>query len=68
MSDRPCSEWWPYGPCVISVKRYEDQRSKFCELFGRCMYAAPRESFTDQERELIDAWANNRVCLLVYRP
>jgi hypothetical protein len=63
--ERPCWTW--YGDmCIISETRGE--RSKVCNLFKACLYAKPRSSFTADELELLDAWCQRRVCLIVYRP
>jgi len=53
-------------PCIVSSKA--GLVSPLCEHFKRCMYAAPRDSFTSEENELLDAWGNARVCLLAFSP
>lgn len=65
MSERPCSEWWPFG-CVLSANI--EQKSEWCKHLDTCMYAIEREDMHPDLLELWDAWCNNRVCMLWYRP
>ena len=61
MSDRPCSAWY-MDPCILAGPSGEV--SLLCQEFQRCMYAAPTESFTAEQLELLDAWLHARVSLL----
>lgn len=64
--DRPCPEWYD-APCVIAARR-ELGQSALCEWLEVCMYSAPRDWFTGELREVLDAWSNSQVCLLIYAP
>ena len=62
---RPCSEWWERSECVISCR---PGRAPICELAGECLYGADRATLSAEFLEVFDAWRNNRLCLLAYRP
>lgn len=64
-AERACREWYS-DACILSAVRGEI--SPLCGAYERCMYAAPRSSFTAEELQVLDAWSHARVCLLAYRP
>jgi len=54
------------GACILGNGR--EPRSRLCAWLERCMYVTQRDELDPQLLEVLDAWAQGRVCVLIYRP